>query len=74
MNDRKKNYDESSYIGYILEADVEYPERLHNLQNDLPFLPERMNIKKWNKLVCNLYNNNNYVAHIRTLKQALISD
>ena len=70
---QKKNYDESSDIGYILKADVEYPERLH-LQNDLPFLPERINIKKCNKLGCNLYDNNNYVAHIRTLKQALISD
>ena len=39
-----KNYDENSNIGYILEVDVEYPERIHNLQNDLLFLPERMKI------------------------------
>ena len=30
-----------------------------------------MKTKKCNKLVCNLYSKNNYVAHIRTLKQAL---
>ena len=67
-----KIYDEDSDKGYILEADVEYPKRLHNCHNDLPFLPEIMKIKKYNKLVCNLYDKkNNYVAHIRTLKQAL---
>ena len=66
-----KNYDENSDIGYILELDAEYPKRLYNCHNDLPFLPERVKIKKYNKLVCNLYDNNNYVADIRTLKQAL---
>ena len=35
------------------------------------FLPERMKIKKCNKLVCNLSDKNNYFVHIRTLKQAL---
>ena len=58
-----KNYDENS--------DVKYPKRLHNLHNDLPFLPEEMEIKKCNKLVCNLYDKNHYVAHKRTLKPAL---
>ena len=41
------NYDENCDIGNILEADVEYPKRLHNLCNDLPFLPERMKTKKY---------------------------
>ena len=45
--------------------------RIHNLQNDLPVLPKRMKIKKCNKLVCNIYDKNNFAAHIRTLKQAL---
>ena len=31
-----KNYDEDSDIAYILEVDVEYPKRLHNVHNDLP--------------------------------------
>ena len=66
-----KNYDQNSDIGYIFEADAEYYKGLHNLHNDLPFFPERMKIKKGNKLVCNLYDKDNYVAHITTLKQAL---
>ena len=41
------------------------------MHNDLPFLPERMKIDKCSKLVCNLYDKNNYVVHIRSLKQAL---
>ena len=62
-----KNYDEDSDEGYILEVDVEYPKRLHDFHNDLPFLPERKKVKKC-KLVCNLYDKSNYVTHIRTLK------
>ena len=66
-----KNYDEDSDKEYILEVDVEYPKNLHDLHSDLPFLPERMKINKCNKVVCNLHDTNNYVVHIRSLKQAL---
>ena len=66
-----KNYDEDSNKGYIFETDVEYPKNLHDLHSDLPFLPERMKINKCNKLLCNLYDKNNYVVHIRSLQQAL---
>ena len=66
-----KNYDEGSNKGYILEVDVKYSKRLHNLYCGLPFLPERMNIKKSNELVCNLYDKKECVTYIRTLKQAL---
>ena len=66
-----KNYDENNDKGYIFEVDVKYPKRLHELHSDLPFLPERMEINKCNKLVCNLYSKKKYVAHINTLKQAL---
>ena len=41
------------------------------MQSDLPFLPERMKTNKCSKFVCNLYDKNNYVVHIRSLKQAL---
>ena len=66
-----KNYDEDSNKGYIFEADVKYPTRLHDLHSDLPFLPQRMKIDKCKKLVCNLHNKKKYVVHIRSLKQAL---
>ena len=66
-----RNYDKDSDKGYILKVDVEYPKRVYNLHNDLPFLPERMKIKKCNKLVCSFYDKINYDIHIRTLKQAL---
>ena len=66
-----KDYDENSDKGYILEVDVDYPKNLHKLHSDLPFLPERMKIIKSTKLVCNIRNKENYVVHIRALKQAL---
>ena len=66
-----KNYDENSNNGYIFEVDVEYPENICKLHSDLPFLPERMKINKCTKLVCGTQNKENYVVHIRALKQAL---
>ena len=68
-----KNYDENSDIGYFLKVDIEYPTELHDLHSDLPVLPERMKINKCSKLVCNLYDKENYVVHIRALKQALMN-
>ena len=67
----RKSYDEDSDKGYIFEVDVEYPRNLNYLHSDLPFLPERMKINKCIKLVCNLSDENNYVVHVRSLKQAL---
>ena len=66
-----KNYDEDSDKGYILEVDVKYPRKLHDLHSDLPFLHKRVEIDKCKKLVCNLHNKKKYVVHIRSLKQAL---
>ena len=66
-----KNYNENNDKGYIFEVDVKYPKRLHELHSDLPFLSERMEVKKCKKLVCNLFNKKKYVAHTNTLKQAL---
>ena len=66
-----KNYDEDSNKGYFLEVDVQYPKKFHNLYSDLLFLPEKLKIKKYNKLACNVQDKKNYVAQIRALKQAL---
>ena len=64
-----KNYNENNNKGYILEVDVKYPKKLHDLHSDLPFLPKRIKIDKCKKLVCNLENKKN--VHIKSLKQAL---
>ena len=47
-----KNYNEESDEGYLLEVDAQYLEKLHELHNDLLFLPERKKIEK-NRKVCN---------------------
>ena len=52
------------------EVDVQYPETLHDIHNDLPFLPEGMKIEKVEKLVFILHDKKEYVIHIRKLKQA----
>ena len=70
------DYDEDSDEGYFLEGDVEYPKNLFSLLNDLSFLPEWNKIKKLlvitsNKLTCNVHDKEDYVVHIRALKQAL---
>ena len=57
--------------GYLLEVDVRYPKELHDLHNDLPFMCEKMEINKVEKLVPNLYDKKKYVIHIRALNQAL---
>ena len=40
--------------GNFLEVDVQYLEKLHELHNNLSFLPERMKIEKVEKLVANI--------------------
>ena len=67
----KKNYDENSDVGYFLQTDLEYPKELHDLHSYLLFLPEEMEINKYYKLVCALYDKKGYVVHIRNIKQAL---
>ena len=68
-----KNYYENIKKGYILEVDVKYPKKLHDLHSDLPFLPKRIKIDKCKKLLCDLRNKKKYVVHIKSLKQALKS-
>ena len=63
-----KNYNEESDEGCFYEFDVQHLEKLHELHNGLPFLPERMKIEKVGKHVANLYDKTGYVIHIRNLK------
>ena len=65
--DEQKNYNGNSDKRNITEVDVEYPKNLHNLHNDLPFLPRLES----QKLVCNLYKKEKYVVNIRNLKETL---
>ena len=66
-----KDYNKNDNKGYILDVDVDYPNKLQNLYSDLPFLPERMVINNTKKLVCNLNDKKNYIVHINVLKEAL---
>ena len=66
-----KSYNEKSNEGCILEADIQYPENLHEPHNDLPFLPEIIKVDKVKKLVANFQDKKEYILNIRNLKQAL---
>ena len=57
--------------GYLLEVDVSYPKKLHNLHNDIPFMCTKMKVNGVEKLIPNLYYKRKYIIHIRALKQAL---
>ena len=37
--------------GYILEVDLEYPKKFHNLHNNYPLSPERLMVNKVEKLI-----------------------
>ena len=59
-------------IPCILEVDLEYPTKLHNLHNDYPLCPERVECKnKVEKLIPNLRDKKNYVIHYKNLMQCL---
>ena len=40
------NIKSNSSAGYILEVDLEYPEKLHDIHNDYPLAPKKINIPK----------------------------
>ena len=66
-----KKYNEENDEGYFLEVDAHYLEKLHEVHNDLPFLPEWPKIEKVEMLVANLPDKTEGFIHIRNLKQAL---
>ena len=56
----------------ILEVDLIYPEELHDLHNDYPLCPERVECDRGvKKLIPNLRYKNNYVIHYKNLIQCL---
>ena len=62
--DFMKNYNEDSDEWYSLEIEVQYLEKLHELQNNLPFLHEQSDegILLWLKFI---------IIFIKTLKKML---
>ena len=59
-------------IPCILEVDLEYPENLHDLHNDYPFCPERVECKNGvEKLIPNLNDKTKYIIHYKNLIQCL---
>ena len=66
-----KKYNEESNEGYCLQVDDQYLEKLHELHDDLPFLPERMKIEKVKKIGTNSHDQIEYVIQIRNIKQPL---
>ena len=42
---------ENSSTGYILEDDLEYPDKLHKLHNDYPLAPEKLAVS------CDMFSN-----------------
>ena len=56
----------------ILEVDLEYPKNLHDLHNDYPFCPERVECKNGvEKLIPNLRDKTKYIIHYKNLIQCL---
>ena len=66
-----KSYNEKSNEGYFIEAGVQYPENLPEPHNDLPFLPKIKKPDKLLKIAANLQDKEEYIMHIRNLRQAL---
>ena len=59
------SYNEESHEGYFFEVDIHHQENLYKFHNDLPFLPERMNVEKVEKAIANLHDKTEYVIHIK---------
>ena len=45
-NVESNKYSSNSFKGCVLEVDLEYPKELHELYNDYPLAPDKIEIKK----------------------------
>ncbi|XP_066157591.1 uncharacterized protein [Euwallacea fornicatus] len=64
---------DDSPVGYILQVDLQYPNKLHDTHKDFPFAPEHLKPpqSKLPKLMTTLFHKQNYIVHYRNLKQML---
>ena len=55
----------------FFEFEVQYLKKLHEIHNDLPFLPKIMRIEKVENLAAKFHDKTECVIQIRNLKQTL---
>lgn len=67
------NSSSESKYGYLVEADINYPNHLHDLHNDYPFLCQkrRVNESKHEKLILDLNDKKKNTLHYLTLQMAI---
>ena len=61
--DSIKSYNEKSKEENFLEVGIQYPEELHELHKDLPFLLEIPKTETLEKLAANLHDKNKCYSH-----------
>ena len=66
-----KSYNEDSIIEHFLKVVVQYRKELYELQNELSFLPEKMNVGNVEKLFANFYDEKQNAIHTKNFKQLL---
>ena len=67
-----ESYNDESDGRYFFEVDAQYPKKLHEIHNDLPFLQKKKKKShKIDKRVAILHDKKEYVIHIIGKKQAL---
>ena len=66
-------YNEKRDEAYFLKVDVQYPEKLHELHNDLLFLPERIKLGKIEMFVTKLRDKTEYVIYMTKFKTSIKS-
>ena len=73
---------ENSFVGYIFEVDLQFPDELHNLDNHYPLVPEKLEITQnmLSKYCCDIANKygieiggfNKLVPNLRNKKKYVV--